>query len=403
MACQRVTTGQQFLAETLGHLDCQAQSLGSFGFTALAEPGSPASFVLSSLLTLFIAIFALRLLFAGDVGRDDIVGGVLKIGIVLTLALSWPAFRTLAYDTVLKGPAEIAGAMTNPNLPDTRTGFVQRLQNIDTGITSLTTMGTGRRSGSLELEGREDAFRSIALQDESGFAWARTLYLGSTIGWLAVLRISGGLLLAVAPLFAGLLLFGFSRGLFAGWLRGLVLVALGSLGITLLLAVQVAVLEPWLMDAINRRNLGYAAPNAPTELLALTLGFAIAAAGMLFLLAKVAFQNGWPGIAPLRFAPRDAPFSSASMGGAAGAQTITVQPRAAQVSEGVTAVMRRENLQIEGPSGSSSRRFDGPHDNAGRSAPGDRAPGGNFQPLGSSHRRDMRRTTSSQTRRDRRS
>ena len=401
MACQRVTTGQQFLAETLNHLDCQAQSLGSFGFAALAEPGSPASFVLSSLLTLFIAIFALRLLFAGDVGRDDIVGGVLKIGIVLTLALSWPAFRTLAYDTVLKGPAEIAGAMTNPNLPDTRTGFVQRLQNIDTGITSLTTMGTGRRSGSLELEGREDAFRGIALQDESGFAWARTLYLGSTIGSLAILRISGGLLLAVAPLFAGLLLFGFSRGLFAGWLRGLVLVALGSLGITLLLAVQVAVLEPWLLDAINRRNLGYAAPNAPTELLALTLGFAIAAAGMLFLLAKVAFQNGWPAITPLRVAWRDGVFSGPSMGATAGAQTITVQPRAVQVSEGVTAVMRRENLQLEGPSGSSSRRFDGPHDNTGRSALGGPASAGNFQPLGSSHRRDMRRTTSSQTRRDR--
>jgi len=397
MACQRVTTGQQFLAETLGHLDCQAQSLGSFGFTALAEPGSPASFVLTALLTLFIAIFALRLLFAGDVGRGDIVGGVLKIGIAATLALSWPAFRTLAYDTVLKGPAEIAGAMTNPNLPDMRTGFVQRLQIIDTGITALTTMGTGRRSGSLELEGREDAFRAIALQDESGWGYARTLYLGSTIGSLAILRVTGGLLLAAAPLFAGLLLFGFSRGLFAGWLRGLVLVALGSLGITLLLAVQVAVLEPWLADAINRRNLGYAAPNAPTELLAMTLGFALAAAGMLFLLAKVAFQNGWPAIAPLRIAGREGQASSGQWGGGTGAAPITVQPRAAQVSEGVTAAIRRENLQIEGPSG-SSRRSDGPRDNTARAS--SQVSGSNFQPLGSSHRRDMRRTTSSQTRRD---
>jgi type IV secretion system protein VirB6 len=397
MACQRVTTGQQFLAETLGHLDCQAQSLGSFGFTALAEPGSPASFVLTALLTLFIAIFALRLLFAGDVGRDDVVGGVLKIGIAATLALSWPAFRTLAYDTVLKGPAEIAGAMTNPNLPDTRSGFVQRLQNVDTGITSLTTMGTGRRSGSLELEGREDAFRSIALQDESGLAYARTLYLGSAIGSLAILRVTGGLLLALAPLFAGLLLFGFSRGLFAGWLRGLVLVALGSIGITVLLAVEVAVLEPWLLDAINRRNLGYATPNAPTELLALTLGFALAAAGVLFLLAKVAFQNGWPAAASLRFAERAGQSFSGQWGSGAGAAPITVQPRAIAVSEGVTAVMRRENLQLEGPSG-SSRRYDGPHDNTGRQSP--QTARDNFQPLGSSHRRDMRRTTSSQTRRD---
>ena len=32
MACPSVTTGDQFLAQTLDHLDCQAQTLGSFGF-----------------------------------------------------------------------------------------------------------------------------------------------------------------------------------------------------------------------------------------------------------------------------------------------------------------------------------------------------------------------------------
>src|SRR5690606_8042858 len=121
----------------------------------------------------------------------------------------------------------------------------------------------------------------------------RTVYLGSVIGSLAILRIAGGLLLALAPLMAGLLLFDFAKGLFSGWLRGLVLVAMGSLGITLLLAVEVAVMEPWLVDALGRRSLGYATPNAPTELLALALAFAVAAAGLLVLLGKVAFQNSW--------------------------------------------------------------------------------------------------------------
>jgi type IV secretion system protein VirB6 len=104
------------------------------------------------------------------------------------------------------------------------------------------------------------------------------LFLATTIGSLAALRIAGGLLLALAPLFAGLLLFDLTRGIFSGWLRGLALVALGSLGVTVLLSVQLAVTEPWLADALERRARGDATPTTPTEMLALTLAFAIATA-----------------------------------------------------------------------------------------------------------------------------
>ena len=60
MACTPIVTGDRFLLRVLDHLDCQAQSLGSFGFQALAAPGSPAETALTGLLTLFIALFALR-------------------------------------------------------------------------------------------------------------------------------------------------------------------------------------------------------------------------------------------------------------------------------------------------------------------------------------------------------
>ena len=69
--------------------------------------------------------------------------------------------------------------------------------------------------------------------------------------------------------------------------------ALGSLGTTVVLAVQVAAMQPWIADALNQRSLGYATPTMPTELLALSLAFAIALAGTLLLLARVAFQNTW--------------------------------------------------------------------------------------------------------------
>ena len=396
MPCPAVTTGGEFLAETLAHLDCQAQTIGSFGFQSLAAPGSPASLALTGLLTLFIAVFAIRMLPGDNVEPRDAVNGILKIGIVLTLAVSWPAFRILAYDTVLLGPAEVASSLTPSTLPDTGSGFTQRLQSIDSGIASLTLAGTGRQTGSLKLEQRGDsAFRSIAMEDETALGWARTIYLGSVIGSLAILRIAGGLLLGLAPLVAGLLLFDFARGLFAGWVRGLVLVALGSLGLTVLLAVEVAVLEPWLADALQRRSLGYATPSAPTELLAITFAFAIASAGLLFLLGKVAFQNGWSVRIPrFRIEAPDRPSSHAAVRAAQPIE-ITAHARALTVSEGVTNLIRHE----EGRRGTPQAVLMLP-------APGGGSLAAGTDPnarIGSSWRRTSRRITSAQQQRDNRS
>jgi type IV secretion system protein VirB6 len=393
MACPSVTTGAEFLVRTLGHLDCQAQTLGSFGFEALAAPGSPASLALTALLTLFIAIFAIRMLTGAATDARDVVGAVLKIGIVLTLAVSWPAFRTLAYDTVLLGPAEIASNIAPSSMPDTGTGFTGRLQNIDTGMASLTAAGTGRQTGSLELEQFQDgAFRAIAMEDETALGWARTVYLSSVIGSLAILRIAGGLLLALAPLMAGLLLFEFARGVFAGWVRGLVMVALGSLGITLLLAVEVAVMEPWLVDALNRRSLGYATPSAPTELLALALAFAIAAAGLLVLLGKVAFQNSWSVPITLRGALQGAQHADVETRARAAAPIeLTSHARALTVSEGVRNVLRHEDARRGTP---QALLLQGPQPST------QGATSSSAAPIGSSWRRTAQRTTAAQTRRD---
>jgi len=395
MACATVTTGAEFLVRTLSHLDCQAQTIGSFGFSALSAPGSPASLALTALLTLFIALFAIRLLMGAPVDGRDTVNAVLKIGIVLTLSVSWPAFRTLAYDTVLLGPAEVAASIAPSTLPEQGAGFAARLQNVDTGMASLTAAGTGRQTGSLELEAPpEGAFRAIAMEDDTALGWARTVYLGSVIGSLALLRLGGGLLLAIAPLMAGLLLLDFARGLFAGWVRGLVLVALGSVGITLLLAVEVAVIEPWLVDALNRRNLGYATPAVPTEMLALTLAFAVATAGLLVLLGKVAFQSSWTvrlsqlaGVASGRTDIRDASARQT------GSIEVTAHARALTVSEGVRNLLRHEEVRRGVP---QTLLLHGPQQATHVTSTS------TSTPIGSSWRRTSQRTTSAQTNRDNR-
>jgi type IV secretion system protein VirB6 len=395
MACPQVVTGTEFLARTLAHLDCQAQTIGSFGFQSLAERGSLAGTVLGALLALFIGLYAIRLLFGpGDEPRD-LVNAVLKVGIVLTMAVSWPAWRTVAYDTVLYGPAEVAATIMPSTLPDPRAEFAQRLQNVDSGLAALTMAGTGRETGRVLDNTPANNFASVAMADETAFGWSRSFFLATTIGSLATLRITGGLLLALAPLFAGLLLFDLTRGIFSGWLRGLALVSLGSLGMTVLLSVQLAVTEPWLADALDRRALGYATPTAPTEMLALTLAFAIATAGLLFLLGKVTFQQvmsaGRPAFA--RIAAERAAREPMQLALASPA-LLPVHSRAVAISESVAASVRRETVTAD------RARSIGALVNSPASAAAGRA--GSSEPLGSGYRRTSRRDARSQRTRDER-
>lgn len=347
MSCPQVLTGRDFLLSTLAHVDCQAQSLGSYGYMALSSPGSAASVGLTALLTLFVALFGVRLLFGPAPASGDAIREVLKVAIVLTLALSWPAWKTLGYDLVMRGPAEIADSISPATLPYSSSGgFAARLQNIDTGIIALTVRGTGRNIGALTEETSSSAgFREIALQDDKGLASARLVFLASTIGSLAAIRFTAGLLLALAPLAAGLLLFEATRGLFGGWLRGLVLTMLGSIGITVVLAAEVAVLEPWLQDAIRLRDSGYATPSTPTELLALTAAFALALAGTLLVLARVAFQQGWQTLNAIR-QPRVAAAAGAKQLEEAAPHVVSLPSappsRAFLISERVMATVRQE-------------------------------------------------------------
>lgn len=294
MACRPIRTGDAFLSTVLENLDCQAQIIGSYGYQALGQPGSPIANVMTGLLTIFIALFGIRLLLGAAPTGKDIVSDVLKIGIVLTLAFSWPAFRTVIYDVLLYGPAQITQVIFAPSLADNANGLVGRLQAINDNLMQLTEVGTGRTIGqTVNGQGTNVSFTDSELADESAFGYARLLFLISTIGSLGLMRIFAGLLLALAPLFAGMLLFDLTRGLFAGWLRGLAIIFLGSVGITFVLIAELAIVEPWLIDTLTIRQLGYATPASPIEILAMTAAFFLIKFAMLWLLAKVAFSRGW--------------------------------------------------------------------------------------------------------------
>ena len=345
MACGPIFTGQRFVAETLLHIDCQAQGIGAYGYGALANPASVVAIALTGLLTIFVALFGFRLLTGERMSGRDVLADVLKIGIVLTLATSWPAWRTLGYDLVMQGPVEIAATVGPASgLGGTNRDMVARMQNADDGIVALTVYGTGRNTGGTNRsDGIGDSFRGIALADQEGLANGRIAFLAGLIGPQAIVRLGAGFLLAIAPLLAGLLLFAGTRDLFFGWLRGLGATALASLALALVYGVELAVLEPWLNDALTQRSAMVLTPSAPTELVVITLAFAIASFGMLGIVVKIAFFGGLrlPRLVLPSPAAREAPIPSQSRQLA----TANQEPpsRAFVVAEAVAQTLRRED------------------------------------------------------------
>lgn len=294
MACPTLP-GDGFLSTLLRFIDCEAKTIGANGYQALAAPDSTFSLILASLLTLFIALFGYRMMLGHVPSVREGVLAFVKIGIVLVLATSWPAYRTLVYDTAFRGPAELSASIGGASsLPGAPGGMVSRLEAADRAFVSLAIFGAGQPATLEQAADRMPppfaGFEAFAL------GGARILYLIGIVGAFAAVRLVAGLLLALAPIFFAFLLFDATRGLFEGWLRVLAGAALGALGVSIILGVQLALLEPWLSSLLAARAANIAVPNAPVELLVVTTLFCLTLAAMIWAVARLAMGFRFPSV-----------------------------------------------------------------------------------------------------------
>lgn len=331
MSCTIFHTGGGFLSGALEHIDCQAKSIGSFGWAGLADAGSPVSLALTSLLTIFVAIFGIRVMLGYPVGMRDGAAALLKIGIVLTLVASWPAWRVLGYDLFLDGPAQLTHAIGSAaGLPGSAGDLVSRLQTVDEGIAALNLVGTGRLG--------------VAQGDWFELGFARIVYLVGTLGPMALLRIAAGFLIAIAPLMGGLLLFAGTAALFEGWLRALVATFLGAILTSLVLSVELSLLEPWLQEVLDQRSAQQATLDAPVELLVMSLAFMLIILGALMLVAKLCFHPAIArvGFEHLKTKPEASERPARSIAAPPAVVTSDGAARAVTVANALTENIRRE-------------------------------------------------------------
>lgn len=347
LGCAISPAPDRFASDLLSYLDCQAVTLGSRGFAALAAPGSSVSLLLAALLTILVALFGYRLLFGETIGVREGVLAAVKVGVVLALATSWPAYRTLVFDVVLRAPAEIAGEIGRPaGLPGADGGLAARMDGVDRALRILAIYGTGVPTRQQVEQANGVAPPLFADFDVFALGMARLVFLVGGLGPFALSRVAAGLLLALGPLFVVFLLFDATRGLAQGWLRGLAASVLGSVAIAVALGIELGLFEPWLSDLALRRAGGIAIPGAPTAVLATASIFALALMGAVALVGWIGLGLRLPldGLGRMTKATKPGRAESGGVSGPGSVPNAPPRSRAMAISDSIAAVRRRDEI-----------------------------------------------------------
>jgi type IV secretion system protein VirB6 len=283
--CSALPAGAGFVSSMTSYVDCQAQILGSGAWQALAAPGSSLTVVLTGFLTIFIALIGYNLLLGHSMTMRDGTLAFVKIGAVFALATSWPAYRTLVYDLVTDGPAQLVAEIgPQAGVVGSDRTLLQRLDLTDRALAQLAILGPGnpQLAPNAQIPPPFGGFDAFAL------GGSRILFLLTAVAGLASVRIVTGLMLALGPFFIAFLMFDATRSLFEGWVRVLAGAALSAIGVSIALGLELALMEPWLSGILARRMAGEALPTVSTELFVVATLFTIIVLVALYACARVA-------------------------------------------------------------------------------------------------------------------
>lgn len=233
------------VAASLRGVDCLASDMTHAAFGRLFGSQGALLPALSILLTLFIAFFAFALI----TGRTQLsiralTPRMVTLGLVVTLATSWIAYQTLVWNLAAGAPDQIASLLLGGQGSATQ----QFGDKIDIVFGAIQQVSGDAASQSGQQGQPAAAQQNISTFSPQGMMWmGATLLLLGTVGVLVTARIALAVLMALGPVFVVMALFPATRGLFAGWLRGLVMMAVtplfAVLGGTLMLELAIPVIN----------------------------------------------------------------------------------------------------------------------------------------------------------------
>jgi type IV secretion system protein VirB6 len=210
LAAQEVGSG---VSAALTAVDCIAGQVSEQAFGRLFGAEGQMAPVLIILLTFYVAFLGISLMMGrSNLSVRALVPRIMTVGLVVTFATSFAAFSAVFYNIFVKTPDWLAGVLTDSDGSATFT-FAQKLDVVFIAVQQAST-------------GQSD----INMFSPPGMMWlgALLLLLG-TVGLLVTARIGLALLLAVGPIFVVMALFNQTRGLFTGWLKGMLMLSLAPL------------------------------------------------------------------------------------------------------------------------------------------------------------------------------
>lgn len=314
--------GAEGIAAALRVVDCESARAAEAGFGQLFGPNGALGAALTILLTLYVALIAINLLTGRSrVGLNAFTPRMLTLGLVLTFATSWLAYQSVVWALLSGAPDEIASAITGESGSATA-AFAARLDTLFAAVAQAA------QDASQPLPATNGGITPAPPQAAGWTAadilWmAALLLLLGTVGVLLVARIALAALLIVGPVFIVLALFRGTNGLFVGWLKGAVMMALVPLFTVLLGGAALELLAP----AVRTIAAG---PVEMQTAVTVFLGAAVYVALMVMVLkVSGAIVSGW------RIGGREAPASAAG-----GATVTTTSSTTASATGSVPATLR---------------------------------------------------------------
>jgi type IV secretion system protein VirB6 len=254
--CQQLAeVASSGVASALRAVDCMAAETISSSFSRLFGAEGALAPVLTILLTLYIAFFAFSLITGrSTLGISALTPRMLTLGLVLTFATSWIAYQNVVWNLAVGGPDWIASILMGTKGSATQI-FGDRIDIVFQAIGDVSqNAGAGAAANGAEAAAKG---ASQTMFSGTSVMWlgALVLLLG-TVGILLTARIALAVLLALGPVFVVMALFGGTRGLTAGWLRGVVLTAVTPLFVVLGGGITLELLVPIVARLVQGAQMG---------------------------------------------------------------------------------------------------------------------------------------------------
>jgi len=359
-ACMSEAADLKLVNGLLTAVDCSITGIVKTGYGALMAPGSQLVVGLTALLTIYIAILGFRIMLGlGSLRVGDLTMVAVKIGVVLALATNWPLYHQLIFTTLFSGPEQFAGQLLGASGGKPVAALHGQLQLAFDEMQAGATYFAMRSAGSSSPWIGGAPFAAAAMNLSS------VVMLVSTLGVLLGAKIVLAALLVAGPLFIGFLLFDSTQGIFAGWLRAALALALAPMMAMLGLVLQLTLIQPQLVRLAELRANPIPDPAPAIAVLVITLIVALVTGAGLVAATVIGFSLRLPS-----GATRSANSQGATARGGSVTDTLTVsapqpsllatQPRLASIAAATAALDRRDSRLIESVGGGRVDHGGGP-------------------------------------------